>query len=104
LLGKVDVFNGRRQMTNPVVDLLGDPSDARTGVIVPVYPESGKADVSSWQLRRLVAEALDRAGPLVEPLPGWVRAEMKLVTRTEALHHIHRPADEGEHRPARRRL
>jgi ATP-dependent DNA helicase RecG len=104
LFGKVEVFQGRRQMTNPVVDLLGDPSDARIGVIVPIYPESGKADVSSWQLRRLVAEALERAGDLAEPLPRWVRDEMKLVTRTEAYRGIHRPDDERDHRQARRRL
>jgi ATP-dependent DNA helicase RecG len=104
LFGKVEVFQGRRQMTNPVVDLLGDPSDARIGVIVPIYPESGKADVSSWQLRRLVAEALNRAGELAEPLPAWVRAEMKLVTRTDALRGIHRPEDDNDHRQARRRL
>src|ERR1700674_4637714 len=40
--GKVDWFRGRRQMTNPVVDLIGD----RTGRIVPVYPQSDKAGLT----------------------------------------------------------
>ncbi|MDZ7733820.1 MAG: hypothetical protein U5R31_12800 [Acidimicrobiia bacterium] len=34
LFGRVESFRGRRQMTNPVVDLVGD----RTGRIVPVIP------------------------------------------------------------------
>ncbi len=41
--GKVDVFQGRRQMTNPVVDLIGD----QTGRIVPVYPQSEKVRLTS---------------------------------------------------------
>ena len=47
-------------MTNPVVDVLGRAGDAdeKTGVIVPVYPQSGKAEVFTWQLRTLVGEAL----------------------------------------------
>ena len=44
-------------MTNPVVDLVGD----RTGRIVPVYPQSEKAGVSSWEIGDWVSEALRRA-------------------------------------------
>ena len=47
LFGKVESYRGKRQMTNPVVDVLADPdagSDV-TGTIVPVYPQSGKAEV-----------------------------------------------------------
>ena len=33
-------------------------ADEKTGVIVPVYPQSGKAEVFTWQLRALVADAL----------------------------------------------
>ena len=57
LFGKVESYRGKRQMTNPVVDVLADPdanSDV-TGTIVPVYPQSGKAAVLTWQLRRAVA-------------------------------------------------
>ena len=38
LFGKPDVFRGGLQMTNPIVDLIGD----RTGRIVPIYPQSEK--------------------------------------------------------------
>src|SRR5690606_37927260 len=36
LFGKLERYGGRPQMTNPVVDLIGD----RTGRIIPVYPQS----------------------------------------------------------------
>ena len=77
LFGKVESYRGKRQMTNPVVDVLADPdagSDV-TGTIVPVYPQSGKAEVLTWQLRRAVASCLDRtkargfADPLDEAVP-----------------------------------
>ena len=60
LFGKVESYRGKRQMTNPVVDVLAAPDDERdpdagraenTGAIVPVYPQSGKAEVHTWQLR-----------------------------------------------------
>ena len=55
-------YRGKRQMTNPVVDVLAD-ARRRTRLataeaparIVPVYPQSGKAEVHTWQLRRAVA-------------------------------------------------
>ena len=65
VFGKVERFRGRPQMTNPVVDLVGD----RTGRIVPVYPQSEKAGLSSWEIGDWVAEALRRARTFVDPLP-----------------------------------
>ena len=55
-------------MTNPVVDLVGD----RTGRIVPVYPQSEKAGVSSWEIGDWVSEALRRARTFADPLPERV--------------------------------
>ena len=52
-------------MTNPVVDLVGD----RTGKIVPLYPQSDKAGITTWELGGWIEEALERAGQLVDPLP-----------------------------------
>ena len=59
LFGKLDVFNGRKQMTNPVVDLIGD----KTGRVVPIYPQSEKAGLSTWEIGGWVAEALRRSKP-----------------------------------------
>ncbi|HWW52510.1 MAG TPA: OB-fold nucleic acid binding domain-containing protein, partial [Acidimicrobiales bacterium] len=42
VFGKVELYAGRRTMTNPLVDLVG----SQTGRIVPVYPQSEKANIS----------------------------------------------------------
>ena len=55
--GKVSTYRAKRQMANPLVDLVGD----QTGRIVPIYPQSGKSRVNSVDLARYVAEALERA-------------------------------------------
>jgi ATP-dependent DNA helicase RecG len=98
--GKLDTYRGRRQLTNPVVDLVGN----RTGRIIPVYPSSEKAAVSSWDLAEWIEEALVRAGRFADPLPERWRAQLDLLPRTEAFAGIHQPASMDEQRAARRRL
>ncbi|WCO68393.1 ATP-dependent DNA helicase RecG [Iamia majanohamensis] len=100
LFGKVDTYQGSLQMTNPVVDLLGD----QTGRFVPVYPQSEKVRVTSQDVARWVAEVLDRAGTFAEPLPDWVRAEHTLTDRTRAFHGIHQPDGWDDVSVARKRL
>ena len=103
LFGKVDQYRGRLQMTNPLVDLVGD----RTGRIVAVYPQSEAARLHSWEVDRLVAEALRRVMKIrgfADPVPVDVRNRYNLVGRSEAYHGIHRPSSMGEVAEARRRL
>jgi ATP-dependent DNA helicase RecG len=106
--GRVDAFRGRRQMVNPVVDVVGPSGkgSGQTGRIVPIYPQSGKAEVFTWQLRRLVDEALRRSGArgFAEPLDEALLDELDLVDRTTALRGIHAPGTIEEMRAARRRL
>ncbi|MCS5683645.1 MAG: ATP-dependent DNA helicase RecG [Acidimicrobiales bacterium] len=103
LFGKVDQYRGRLQMTNPLVDLVGD----RTGRIVAVYPQSEAARLHSWDVDRLVAEALRRVMKIrgfADPVPVDVRNRYNLVSRSEAYRGIHRPSSMGEAAEARRRL
>ncbi len=98
--GKVDSFRGQRQMTNPVVDLVGD----RTGRIVPVYPQSEKAGLTTWEIGTWVEEALERAGELADPVPDAVLDRFGLLDRTAAFRGVHLPGSEAEWRAARTRL
>jgi ATP-dependent DNA helicase RecG len=100
VFGKVRLYNGRRQMDHPLVDLVGD----QTGRLVAVYPRSGKAAVDSPELGRYVAEALDRAGELADPLPAEARARLGLLGRTAAFRAIHAPETMEQWFAARRRL
>jgi ATP-dependent DNA helicase RecG len=98
--GKVEMYKGRRQMTNPVVDLVGD----KTGKIIPVYPQSEKAGLTTWDLEPLVSEALGRAGDFADPLPEDWRDRLDVVDRTWAFHQIHEPESMAAAQAARKRL
>ncbi len=100
LFGKVELYRNRRQMTNPVVDLVGD----KTGRIVPVYPQSEKAGIMSWDVDRWMTEVLDRAGEFADPVPAEVLARWNLADRTVAFHDIHQPETMAAAMEARRRL
>jgi len=102
LFGKADVYRGGLQMTNPIVDLIGD----RTGRIVPIYPQSEKAQLSTWEIAGWVESALDRckARGFADPVPRSIRRELGLIDRHAAMRQIHLPETMGEKEQARRRL
>jgi ATP-dependent DNA helicase RecG len=113
LFGKVDQYRGKRQMANPVVDVLSAPeaeqADATsdiTGTVVPVYAQSGKAEIHTWQLRKMVTAALRRteARGFADPLDPEVRAAHALVDRTRAYWDVHRPEAIQDASIARHRL
>ena len=107
--GKLESYQGRPKMTNPVVDVLvgmagQTEGTAQTGRIIPVYPQSQRSGVTSWELGRMVAESLRRAGTFAEPLDAATLEGLDLVDRTSALRGIHAPESAEEVAVARRRL
>ena len=107
--GKVSDYKGQRQMTNPVVDVIvgasGEERDpSKVGRVVAIYPASGKAGLTSWEMGGFIEESLRRAGPFFDPLTSSEREEFDLVDRTQAYWGIHLPKEEIDKIPARRRL
>jgi ATP-dependent DNA helicase RecG len=102
LFGKADVYRGGLQMSNPVVDLIGD----RTGRIVPIYPQSEKVQVTTWEIAAWVEETLRRCRErgIHDPLPEAVRRRLGLVDRFDAFSNIHLPDSIRDKELARRRL
>ncbi len=102
LFGKPDTYRGGLQMTNPIVDLIGD----RTGRIVAIYPQSEKAQLSTWELAGWVEEALRRCHDrgIADPVPEPVRRRLGLMERGPALSLIHLPETMRDKEAARRRL
>jgi ATP-dependent DNA helicase RecG len=100
VFGRVDSYKGYRQMSSPVVDLLG----TATGKVVPLYPQSEKSGLSTWELGRWIAEALERAGEFAEPLPQRWREGLGLVGRDHAMHQVHSPDSMAAAQAARKRL
>jgi len=103
--GKVGEYRGTRQMVNPVVDVVaGVTPGRRTLRILPVYPASAKAGLTSWEIGECIEEALRRAGEFVDPLPPEWRSSLDLWGRTESFGAIHLPESLDVVVPARRRL
>jgi ATP-dependent DNA helicase RecG len=106
--GKLTEFRGRRQMAHPVVDLVArvesGAAASRMLQVIPVYPASAKAGLTSWEIGTYVKEALERAGPMADPLPAGVRRRLRLKGRTEAFRAIHIPERPADPWPARDRL
>jgi ATP-dependent DNA helicase RecG len=102
VFGKAEDFRGRLQMTNPVVDLVGD----RTGRIVPIYPQSEKVNVSTWEIAGWVENALNRCRErgLCDPLPAGIVERLDMPDRAAALYGIHFPESIVAKEEARRRL
>jgi ATP-dependent DNA helicase RecG len=102
LFGKLETFRGTKQMTNPVVDLVGN----RTGRIIPVYPQSEKSGLTTWELAELVGQVLrrSRARGIADPVPEEIIDRLGLVGRDDAFHRIHEPESIAEVEAARRRL
>ncbi|MEM1331955.1 MAG: ATP-dependent DNA helicase RecG [Actinomycetota bacterium] len=102
LFGKVDTYRGGLQMSNPIVDLIGD----RTGRIVPIYPQSEKAQLNTWEIAGWVEESLRRCADrgIADPVPRSITGRLGMVDRGAALHDIHLPETIAEKEAARRRL
>ncbi len=103
LFGKAEPYRGSWQMVNPIVDVVGD----RTGRIVPIYPQSEKAGLSTWELAGWIEQALRRCterGGIADPLPDEVRRRFELIGRDEAFTSIHLPESMAEKERARKRL
>jgi ATP-dependent DNA helicase RecG len=102
VFGKPEVYRGKLQMTNPVVDIIGD----KTGRIVPIYPQSEKVNLSTWEIAGWVRNALERAAPrtIGDPLPPSIRERLAMVDRHAAFNTIHFPESIVEKERARERL
>lgn len=102
LFGRADIYRGGLQMSNPVVDLIGD----RTGRIVPIYPQSEKAQINTWEMASWVEETLRRCRDrgITDSVPSAVLKRLGLRNRFDAFANIHMPESIGEKEQARRRL
>src|SRR5580700_1552654 len=104
--GRVSVFKGQRQLAHPEFKLLGADDAAKAAEyaaeLIPVYPAT--REVSTWDVEKCMQVVLDTLGELDDPLPEDLRERHRLAGLAEALHGVHRPADEAQARSARTRL
>ncbi len=84
-------------MRSPQYELLdtGDTPGIHTGRIVPVYEKLGP--LTAKPLRRVLTGLAEKVPlDLADPLPGDLRARLRVVSRGEALRRIHLPAEDED--------
>lgn len=111
LSGRVELFQGRRQMVHPeyeFVSAAGDQALLHTGGIVPLYGSSAdmkERGLRSRGFRRLVRAALDEyLGMVEDPLDEQMRRRLELAELARALEEVHFPSSLEAAQNARRRL
>jgi ATP-dependent DNA helicase RecG len=105
--GQVSTFQGRRQLSHPEYELLGqsagqDRAAEFASELIPVYPAT--REINSWQIADSVRLALDALDLPPDPLPAPLRERHGLVGLADALRGIHRPADRADEKRAKDRL
>lgn len=105
--GKPTSFNGQLQMTHPEMEVYkGEQASGK--YFQPVYPLTEKLRkkyIDSKAIATLQKNLLEIAFPYIrETLPSEVNAQFKLISKQEALYHIHLPQSENWLHQARRRL
>jgi ATP-dependent DNA helicase RecG len=94
---------GRWEMAHPRVTWLDGEEDQPKMRLLPLYPLT--EGLSQFQMRRLVATAVERFGPALEEVfPEAMLAELGLMPLAEALPAIHEPQNAEELSRARRRF
>jgi ATP-dependent DNA helicase RecG len=94
---------GRWEMAHPRVTWLEGPEDQPEMRLMPLY--SLTEGLSQYEVRRMVAAAVEEFGPALEEVfPDALLEEYDLMPLVEALPAIHEPHDSGELERARRRF
>ena len=87
-------------MVNPLLD----PHADTTAPIIPIYPQSAKSGVTTWDVRRAAEEVISRVDTLADPLPDSIRSEHNLIDRWPALIGLHSPTSMEHAEAARTRI
>ncbi|QZY28170.1 ATP-dependent DNA helicase RecG [Nocardioides coralli] len=105
-VGTVKRFRNTWQIASPHSLIFDEPGEAGAAGslqgLLPVYRLTAK--LYTWDLVKVVHQALDLVGEVPDPLPAWLREERGLLDATTALHWIHAPADYSQVAAAQKRF
>lgn len=102
--GKFGFFNNSPSISSPKMDKVGDKRAQLP--LIPVYPQSAKQELTTWDILALVKETLGRmeSTPLAEPLSSDVVEKYRIPSRNDAYRNIHIPDSKDTFTDANRRL
>jgi ATP-dependent DNA helicase RecG len=105
--GKVSAYKGRPSMPHPELELANETKISE-GYLQPIYSSTEmltKRGMSSKGFEKAVRSVLARSDyGWPETLSDGIRAELKLITKKQAVHLIHLPRNPDDTKHARRRL
>ncbi|NLG10506.1 MAG: ATP-dependent DNA helicase RecG [Coriobacteriaceae bacterium] len=111
LLGKIEHHFGYKRLNSPLYTVIsqaeesGEADDTGVNELAGIKPvHHATSDISAAWMSRLISEALEATGAVLDPLPVQLRIKHQLMSRRFALKAIHFPADWPEQRQAHRRL
>ncbi len=100
--GKVKAFGRSWQLEHPHAVMFDSDETVHISGLLPIYPLTSR--LTSWDLQRVVATALETVVDVPELLPDAMRERLGLVDRMTALRWIHAPEDHAQLGAARKRL
>lgn len=105
--GKPSSFGSKWQITHPEMDALNAEND-KGGYFQAVYPLTEKLRkryIDSKQISKWMKNVLEVSlGNIKETLPNTLMTKFKLVSKQEAIYHIHLPINPNSLKQAQRRL
>ena len=109
VFGKVKVFNGKRNIAHPEMELARNRTNSLQPTFDPVYASTEKLDkrgLDSKGRRTILKDLLSnlKESDFPEILPSYMVRKLKLCSRYEAYHWIHFPKNENEKQLASNRL
>ncbi|HNS17744.1 MAG TPA: ATP-dependent DNA helicase RecG [Bacteroidales bacterium] len=108
VFGKPALFSGKFNIPHPEIEPASEQTLSVTGALQPFYNSSEKLKSKGFNSKgfsRIMRALIDQAkGNLPETLPADIIIRFRLISREEALTHIHFPADAGMLQKAQFRL
>lgn len=107
VFGKVNYFNGMYSMPHPDMELLKEHKASIRQVMQPIYPSTEKLSkrLSNRSLMKIMEEVFKgKKASFYETLPDYVRSELKLISRSEAMFNVHFPQSQQTLTKAQYRL
>lgn len=95
IFGKANWFNGLFSMPHPEMELLEEHEKTLRTAMQPVYPSTErltKAGVTNRVINKLMQQLfIETGGKFYDTLPENIKADLKLISRAEAMFNIHFP-------------
>ena len=95
IFGKVNYYNGIYSMPHPEMELLKEHQKQMKIAMQPLYPSTetlSKRGVTNRAVIKMIQQVfVENKKGFVETLPDYLRKELKLISKSEALFNIHFP-------------